>query len=209
MTHLVLVRHGQTDWNRSGRIQGSSDVPLNATGREQALAAGARLRGEHWDAIASSPLSRARETAELIATQLTLPDLPVELIDELVERHYGFAEGLTGEEVEERFGGQVPGRESRAQVLQRVRPALIALAQRRLGQSVLVVSHGGVIGSLVRHATRYTWPEPGQAIANGSAHRFAYRDGEIGLVEFNGRPWKEAASLLGRGGVQTETASAT
>ena len=189
MTHLVLVRHGQTDWNLHGRIQGSSDIPLNDTGRRQSRDAGSRLAEEHWDAIVSSPLLRAYETARILGQAVGIDS--IETDDELRERAYGAAEGLTGHEVEVRFSGRsVPGRESRGTVIERALPALIRIAERHPGQSVLIVSHGGVIGSLVRHATGYAWPEAGQVILNGSAHRFAYRDGEIGLVEFDGRPWR-------------------
>ncbi len=191
MTHLVLVRHGQTDWNLAGRIQGSSDIPLNDTGRGEAREAGRLLAEESWDAIVSSPLIRARETAEIIAQEIGLHT--VELVPALRERHYGAAEGLTGAEAEARYAGKVPGRETPGMVLERVRPALVDLAEEHAGQNVLVVSHGGVIGTLVRDATNHAWPERGQLIPNGSAHRFAYRDGDIGLVEFNGRPWSEPA----------------
>jgi uncharacterized phosphatase len=193
VTHLVLVRHGQTDWNLQGRIQGSSDIPLNETGRRQAREAGRQLADERWDAIVASPLIRAFETAQLIAAGIGLPN--VEAIDDLRERAYGAAEGLTGREAEDRYHGSVPGRETREQVLERVHPALVRLAEERPGQSVLVVTHGGVIGTLVRHATEFAWPEPGQVIPNGSAHRFAYQDGTIGLIEFNGRPWEYDAAL--------------
>jgi uncharacterized phosphatase len=186
VTHLVLVRHGQTDWNLEGRIQGSSDIELNETGRRQAREAGRMLSGERWDAVYASPLARARETAEIIGQAIGAAD--VSLDPALRERHYGAAEGLTGRQTEERYAGRVPGRE---EVLERVHPALVRIAQERPGQSILLVTHGGVIGTLVRHATAHAWPEPGQLIPNGSAHRFAYRDGEIGLVEFNGRPWAE------------------
>lgn len=200
MTHLVLVRHGQTDWNLHGRIQGSSDIPLNGTGRRQARDAGRRLAAESWHAIVSSPLLRAAETARIIGEETGIDR--IETDGELRERAYGAAEGLTGPEVQMRFADRsVPGRESRGAVLERVRPALIRIAERHPGQSVLVISHGGVIGSLVRHATGYAWPEAGQVILNGSAHRFAYRDGDIGLIEFDGRPWpgpKEEADAPAR-----------
>ena len=191
MTHLVLVRHGQTDWNLESRIQGSSDIPLNETGRRQARDAGSLLAGESWDAIVSSPLSRAFETAEIIAAEVGISAVLTD--SALRERAYGAAEGLTGLEVDERFpaGAHVPGRESREEVVARVRPALVRIAEERPGQSVLVVSHGGVIGSLVRDVTRQVWPERGALIPNGSAHRFRYQDGAIGLVDFNGRPWAE------------------
>ncbi|THG33135.1 histidine phosphatase family protein [Naasia lichenicola] len=190
MTHLVLVRHGQTDWNLAGRIQGSSDIPLNDTGRQQAREAGRRLAADRWDAIVSSPLSRAMETAQIIGSEVGID--VIEPIDALVERHYGTAEGMTGAEIDALHaeGQEVHGRETRGDVVRRVRPALIELAQSRPDQSILVVSHGGVIGSLVRDVTKWVWPEEGQLIANGSSHRFAYRDGRIGLVEFNGKPWK-------------------
>ena len=190
MTRLELVRHGQTDWNLEGRIQGSSDIPLNDVGRAQAREAGERLSAEKWDAIVTSPLSRAAETARLIADVLGIAD--VEVIDDLRERAYGDAEGLTGAELDARSasGEQIRGREKRSQVVARVRPALVDLARRRPDQAILVVTHGGVIGSLVRDATRYAWPEPGQRIANASSHHFAYQDGGIGLVEFNGTPWR-------------------
>ena len=194
MTHLVLVRHGETAWNRAGRIQGRSDIPLNETGRAQAREAGRRLAAEHWDVIAASPLSRAYETAAIIGSEIGIAE--IEVVADLVERNYGEAEGLTGTEIDARFGGAidrgaVDGRESRDEVLARVHPALLALAAEHPGASVLVVTHGGVIGSLVRDATRWAWPERGAVIANGSEHRFAVRDGEIDLVEFNGLPWSD------------------
>ena len=189
MTELVLVRHGETEWNRIGRVQGLTDVPLNDTGREQARHAGRRLAAESWHAIAASPLARAAETARIIAEEIGLPG--VELVDALVERNYGEAEGLTGAEIDARYGGVVHAREPRTAVVERARPALLALAERHPGGRVLVVSHGGVIGSLVRDATRWAWPERGSVIANGSDQRFEVEDGELRLVAFNGRPWSD------------------
>jgi probable phosphoglycerate mutase len=189
VTELVLVRHGETEWNRIGRVQGLSDIPLNDTGREQARHAGRRLAAERWDAVASSPLLRAADTARIIAAELGLPE--PELDAALVERNYGEAEGLTGPEIDARLGGVVRARESREQVVERVRPALLALAARHPAGRVLVVSHGGVIGSLVRDATRWAWPEHGSVIANGSDQRFEVADDRVRLVSFNGRPWSD------------------
>src|SRR4051794_585784 len=191
VTHLVLVRHGQTDWNLERRIQGSSDIPLNETGRRQAREAARLLGRERWDVIVSSPLSRAREAAEVLAAELGLGE--VELVDALQERRYGAADGLTGPQAEWRSRGRVPGGAAAEAVVARVPPALVALAEEPPGKAVLIVSHGGVSGTLVRDATDHTWPEPGTLNPNGAHHRFAYRDGEIGLVEFNGRPWAEPA----------------
>ncbi|GAA2753337.1 histidine phosphatase family protein [Amnibacterium kyonggiense] len=192
MTDLVLVRHGETEWNRLGKVQGRTDIPLNDTGREQARATAERLQGQEFDAVAASPLSRAAETAQIIADGLGIG--PVELVDALVERNYGEAEGMTGADIDARFGGRLEAQETREETVERAKPALIALADRHPGQRVLVVSHGGVIGSLIRDATRWVWPERGEQITNGSDHRFRVVDGELELVEFAGRPW--SADLL-------------
>ena len=192
MTHLVLVRHGETEWNRIGRVQGRTDIPLNATGRAQARAAGERLRGGAFDAVVASPLSRAADTARIIAAELDLGE--VELVDALVERDYGRAEGMTDADVQAVFGGRLEARESRESTVERVKPALLAIAARRPGQRVLVVSHGGVIGSLIRDVTRWAWPPRGERIENGSDHVFRVVDGALELVSFAGRPW--SADLL-------------
>ena len=188
MTRISLVRHGQTDWNLAKRIQGSSDIPLNATGRDQAEATARALAGGRYDAIYASPLSRATETAQIIAVHTGLSD-PVPL-DALAERRYGEAEGLTGEEILARWpdGAPVPGRESRDEVVRRALPALLELGERHRDESVIVVSHGGVIGSLVRHVTAHALPGPGEVIPNGSVHEFVYDDGTLELDRFNLRP---------------------
>lgn len=188
MTRISLVRHGQTDWNLAKRIQGSSDIPLNDTGREQAEATGRALAGGSYDAIYASPLSRASETASIIASHTGL-DAPLPL-PEVAERSYGDAEGLTGAEILARWpeGTPVPGRESRDEVVERALPALLELGERHQGESVIVVSHGGVIGSLVRHVTDHALPGPGEVIPNGSVHEFVYEDGTLTLDRFNLHP---------------------
>jgi uncharacterized phosphatase len=182
MTELYLVRHGETDWNRQRRIQGLTDIPLNETGRAQARATGALLSRRSWDAVYASPLSRARETASIIAAELGLPE-PT-LLDELVERNYGSAEGLDWMQVETRFphGSEVPGRESRDDVGARVVPALIRLAEERAGQSLVIVSHGGAIRAVLSEV------EPSQShgmITNGSVHSFRLEDGALQLIAFD------------------------
>ena len=182
MTELYLVRHGETDWNRQRRIQGLTDIPLNDTGREQARATGVLLARRRWDAVFASPLIRARETASIIASELALPD-PT-LVDALVERNYGAAEGLDWMQVESRFprGISVPGRESREQVGARVVPALIALAEQFSGQSLVIVSHGGAIRSVLNVV------EPSAShgmITNGSVHSFRLEDGALKLIAFD------------------------
>ena len=182
MTDLYLVRHGETDWNRQRRIQGLTDIPLNETGRAQARATGMLLSRRHWDGIYASPLSRARETASIIADQVGLGE-PT-LVDALVERNYGQAEGLDWLEVETRYphGTVVPGRESREQVGARVIPALMELAADRPGESLLVVSHGGAIRAVLNQVE----PEASHGmITNGSVHSFRLEDGALRLITFD------------------------
>lgn len=179
---LYLVRHGETDWNLARRIQGSTDVPLNDTGREQARETGRLLARRHWDAVITSPLSRAFETGSIIAAELGLPTPSTDT--DLVERQYGEAEGLDYGEMAQRFPGDtpVPGRESREQVIDRVLPALVAIAQAHEEEAVLVVSHGGAIRAVLAAV------DPGRehpAITNGSIHSFRFADGAFTLIAFD------------------------
>jgi broad specificity phosphatase PhoE len=183
MTNFFLVRHGETDWNRLGRIQGSTDIPLNDTGREQARATGEKMQGRRWDVLVSSPLSRAMETASIIASFIGMPE-PTPIAD-LVERNYGEAEGLTGPELESSFPNDapVPGRETREDVKDRVLAALHAIASENKGKNVIVVAHGGVIRAVLHSTTGQAFF--GERITNGSVHSFHHSDDGLQLVQFN------------------------
>lgn len=182
MTLLYLVRHGETDWNLARRVQGSTDIPLNDTGRAQAHATGRLVASREWEVIVASPLLRAFETATIIASEIGLTT--VEANEAFMERQYGEAEGLDHDAIDARFPGNtpVPGRESRETVTARVLPALMALAEAHRGESILVVSHGGVIRSVLNAV------DPRGAhgsIRNGSVHSFRYIDGEFELIAFD------------------------
>lgn len=183
MTNFFLVRHGETDWNLAGRIQGATDIPLNDTGRDQARATGIKMQGRKWDVIVSSPLARAFETASIIASLIGLPE-PTP-IDGLVERNYGEAEGMTGPELESAYPSDspVPGREERSDVKVRVLAALHELARDYPGKNVVVVAHGGVIRSVLHSTTGTAFF--GERITNGSVHSFHHSDDGLQLVQFN------------------------
>ncbi|MCD7101909.1 histidine phosphatase family protein [Pseudoclavibacter sp. 13-3] len=188
-TTLCLVRHGETDWNAEHRIQGGTDIPLNDTGRAQAFSAAQDLRRHSWAGIYSSPLCRAFETAEIIAAELHLP--APRCIPAVQERSFGEIEGLTVEERIARFGDEadVPGLESRADVVARAQPALTALADQHAGEHLLIVSHGGVIGSLMRFVTDHQRPRPQEYIHNGSANEFCVSSaGHWSLSRYDARP---------------------
>ena len=136
MTVLLLVRHGETDWNAEGRLQGHTDRPLNELGRRQAEELARQLAGEGADAIYASDLSRAKETAEIVGERLRLP---VVVDPDLREKNWGTWEGLTGDErVHVEFEG-----ESTEDHRDRVMRAVRRIAARHPAQRVVVVTHGG------------------------------------------------------------------
>jgi uncharacterized phosphatase len=182
MTRFFLVRHGETEWNRIRRIQGVSDIPLNDTGRAQAAALGDILAAHTFDLLVASPLSRAMETASIIATRLSMPT-PLAIPD-LIERNYGDAEGSNGADLDERYppGTEIPGREERSDVTKRVVRVLQDLAIRHPHADILAVAHGGVIRSVVEYAAPGLHKEP---ITNCSVHSFRHEAGTLELVAFD------------------------
>lgn len=190
MTLLTLVRHGQTDWNLERRIQGSTDIPLNETGRADARTAAAALGALRPDAIYASPLVRAHETARIIAGELGLAD-PA-LTRGLREREFGEGEGMLVADYLSRYGDwqtEVPGAETLTQVRDRALDSLerIVRASRRRSapraESVVVVSHGGVIRALLMHVSGGTLPREGDVLRNGSVHRFVAERGTLRLLD--------------------------
>ncbi|WP_460773961.1 histidine phosphatase family protein [Microbacterium sp. GXF7504] len=189
MTRLLLIRHGETDWNRARRVQGVTDIPLNDTGRAQARDAAATvadmLAGEPA-LIVSSDLQRALETARIIAASLALPEpwtTPM-----LRERSYGDAEGMVFEEFHARFGAfgeaEPTGAEDRSAVRDRAVRALrdaAAETVRRADEdtTLIAVAHGGLIREVLGHASGGTVPEPGKRIPNASVHELLVTDDDL------------------------------
>ena len=151
-TEICLVRHGETEWNRVGRYQGTSDIPLNELGLQQAQLASARLANESWDAILSSPLTRAATTAQAISDATGV--VPIELLVDLQERAYGEAEGLTIVEREARWpDGDWPNLEPLEGIWERGNRVLQHIVTNYSGQRVIAVSHGGMINAILHDIT--------------------------------------------------------
>ena len=159
--NLLLARHGQTDWNAAGRIQGRTDTPLNGLGRTQAALLARRLEraGERIDRLYTSPQRRALETAEIAGAALGLSPVPV---DALREVSFGAWEGCSWTEIARRWPAEYaayladrlhtppPGGESFAALLERVLPALGQIAAAGPG-AALVVCHSAVIKAVRCH----------------------------------------------------------
>ncbi|MBT2570807.1 histidine phosphatase family protein [Planococcus sp. ISL-110] len=147
MTIVCLIRHGETDWNAQGKIQGKTDIPLNVAGTQQAMQCGAYLTAADWDLIITSPLQRARRTAEIINATLELPLVEME---EFAEKHFGDAEGLTYEERALTFPDRLyPNQEDNGLFAERLANGLKIINDRYPDQRVLLVSHGGVINAIL------------------------------------------------------------
>ena len=160
-TQLIIVRHGQTQWNLKLIRQGHLDSPLTEKGIAQAKALGERLMRETFTALYSSDLGRALQTAQMIAAAtghgiVTDPRLR--------ERHLGIFQGLNGDELREKYPEEyrlhrtagpsyvIPGGESVQQQVARNVDYLIEIAEKHHGETIVVVTHGGVLSGFFRHA---------------------------------------------------------
>jgi len=194
-TTLILVRHGETEWNVAGRIQGHSDSRLTALGAEQGRRAAERLAGLDISTVYASGLGRARETGEIIAAP---HGLAVKTVQELRERCYGAFEGRTAEEIRgetpevferwlgDRQGLAPPGGETQQELSERVMGALREIAGAQPGQTVAVATHGGPIKSAVFAVLEIpigswdrTW------VSNGSVTILKGDQGEMKVACFN------------------------
>lgn len=144
MTEILLARHGETDWNVGRRVQGHTDIPLNAAGVEQARRLAEQLASEPLTGVFSSDLSRALHTATAVAD---VHRLPVTVDPRLREKNFGTWEGLTDVEIGERFPDAIRGQwgdgETTEQVAERVLSVLEDIRLQHPTGPVLVVSHGG------------------------------------------------------------------
>jgi len=173
VTTVLLARHGETDWNRDGRWQGWADPSLNDTGRAQAHALGEQLRGVPFDAVYSSDLARARETAEIVAAP---HGVPVVTDPGLREIDIGSWSGLTRPEIDERFpSGKRPDGETRDEHAARVLEAVERIARANPGRRILLVTHGGTMRALHGHVT----DEPFHPVDNCGVLELHFRDDRL------------------------------
>ena len=175
-TILGLLRHGQTDWNIDLRLQGSTDIPLNETGKAQALLAAQHLHREDWDVIIASPLSRAKDTAEIVGALL---DMPVVVVPELIERSFGTAEGMDHASWRKLYESHetIEGLESLEDLRARTLLLLDLIKNEYAGQRVLAVSHGAFIRKVLTIISNGELPREGERLGNASLNKFMHADG--------------------------------
>ncbi|MBC7517387.1 MAG: histidine phosphatase family protein [Microbacteriaceae bacterium] len=177
---IALTRHGQTQWNADGQLQGSTDIPLNDTGRSQAVESAARFDAAAWHGVATSPLSRAAETGSIIAEILGLPLVGVD--HDLRERHYGDAEGMNEAQVSALWPNRdYTNMEERESVADRGLAALERLAITHSGRSIIVVAHGTLIREVLRRISSSDIP----MIENAATSIVEFVNGEWRVITIN------------------------
>ena len=206
MTELILIRHGETDWNLQHRFQGQIDVPLNARGLAQADRLAERLLGESIDAMACSDLTRARQTASPAAAALSLAP---ESLPALREQGFGVLEGLALPEILERHPREweqwrrhdpdyaLPGGENVRSFHDRVVAAVRELAARHRGMRLAVVTHGGALDMIYRTALDLPLHGPRMCpIPNAGLNRIRVSAERIEILE-----WADDAHVADLGAV--------
>ena len=187
-TQVYLIRHGETQWNAEKRLQGQLDSPLTGEGIRQAAVLAGRLSSVHFNAIYSSDLDRARHTAKIIGSRLN--HVAVTFDNRIRERHFGCFQGLTWEEITDKypeeaakeFSGNpmncVPGGESKQQLQARVLAFFGDIALRHTHDKILVVSHGGVLNVWTRFVLHIPLDTPRRFHINNTAiNIFEFYDG--------------------------------
>ena len=199
-TRILAIRHGQTAWNADGRIQGHTDIALDATGQWQAERLAQAVGNDEVQAIYSSDLVRARTTAAPLAART---GLSVQVDSGLRERGFGEFEGLGFAQIEQRWPEQCArwrrrdpdfgarGGEVLREFRERVVAAVTRMAQAHRGQSIALVTHGGVLDLLYREATRLPLDAPRTwQVANAGINRLLHTNEGLALVG-----WADVAHL--------------
>ncbi|MGN6529430.1 MAG: histidine phosphatase family protein [Burkholderiaceae bacterium] len=194
-TRLIAVRHGETAWNVEARLQGQLDIPLNPRGADQARRAARVLSDDAIDVVVSSDLARAHATAQAIASFNRCPLL---LEPGLRERSFGSFQGLTHQEVADRWPEQsarwksrdpdfAPGDgESLRTFFERCVEATLRIAEAHAGRTVVLVAHGGVMDCLYRAASRIPLDaQRSWSLDNAAINRLLHTDSGLTLVGWN------------------------
>ncbi|MFA6800517.1 MAG: histidine phosphatase family protein [Acholeplasmataceae bacterium] len=193
MIKLAMVRHGQTNYNFNGLIQGRINIPLNETGKKQALdlAQFLKLENNHFDMVLSSPLSRALETAYIISNYLEIFQ-PILIIQKFVERDFGFLDGLSVTHGRDfvRSKSQHPTFENDQQLIQRIVSHTFDLLKDHDGQTLLCVAHSHVIKALLIYSNPKDFTFADYILGNGDILYFEISKNQIKFIQHKENPIK-------------------
>jgi len=177
---ICIVRHGETDWNAIGKLQGREDIPLNEKGREQAKSCATALQNGNWQAVVTSTLSRAKQTAEVIANTLNIAEIHEDF--NLIERDYGKASGLTPEERNKRFpDGKYEGYEQCEPLRDRVCGSLKKWAEEFYPNDIIIVSHGAAINAILAEISDGSLGTGKTVLRNACMCLFTYENGKFAI----------------------------
>lgn len=202
ITRLYILRHGETEWNRKGLMQGHKNSPLTENGKNQARALAEAMSEKGIKRIYSSDLGRAMETTEIINSRLKLP---VKQDLRLREQNLGIMQGMTKTQFREKYPKEwarfstwdpdysLPEGETARQKLERSVGCLEELAEKHPGENLLIVSHGGILDSVFRSSQKIPLNHPRSfSIYNGAVNRFSLSDGHWVL-----ETWGDLSHLKG------------
>ncbi|QNU67076.1 histidine phosphatase family protein [Ruminiclostridium herbifermentans] len=184
VTEICIVRHGETDWNTKKMIQGREDIELNKNGEEQAYLVAKHLKKFQWDAIVSSPLKRALNTAKIIGESVGINEITT--IDDFIERDFGKGSGMTLEQQKQIFSdGIIPGKEGDNELAERTRRALDYIVKEYEGKKIIIVSHGAMIKSILKFVSDNTIDTGTTIIKNACLNLIKYENGKWQVELYN------------------------
>ena len=189
---ICLIRHGETDWNSLGKFQGREDIPLNRAGIEQIQKAANYLRKSEWNEIISSPLLRAKMSAEIICKEIGLRNIHEEI--DFIERDLGKVSGMTKEEAEINFpNGNYEGMEPLEKLQERTTNALLKWTKELNEKNIIIMTHGLAINSILTSLSGDKI-EMGKAIPKNACMSLLEKQGDTITIVFYNKQENEIPS---------------
>ncbi len=184
---IYLIRHGQTDWNLQGRFQGREDIELNETGIMQANNCGKAIKDQSFQAVITSPLVRARKTAEIIAGHVKAKELVID--ENITERDFKKVSGMTPQEREAFYAsGEQDDKEPWEDLCSRMLRSVKRYAKKYYGHNIIMVSHGASINSVLSALSNGKTGTGKILLKNTCINIIHYEEGQLELGEYNLSP---------------------
>ncbi|WP_210139488.1 histidine phosphatase family protein [Staphylococcus sp. GDY8P120P] len=183
MTKICFIRHGETDWNIAGKLQGRTNIPLNESGILQAQACGECLTPNEWDLIITSPLLRAKETGQIIQQKL---DIPLYEMASFIEVAFGDAEGLTQHERALQFPDRnYPNKETESMITDRFLNGMRTVHEDHANQNILIISHGAFIKAIFHYFSNGKISPGITKLINGSFSALEINNNQTNILDYN------------------------